>query len=42
MEGNYAYRKNMGIHAKNEKEGIMATRTIRKEIERRRQGHEGL
>jgi hypothetical protein len=50
MEGNYACSRNMGIHVKNEeegimetrtkKEGIMATRTVGKEIKRRRQGHE--
>jgi hypothetical protein len=28
MEGNDAYRRNMGTHAKNEEEGIMATRTV--------------
>jgi hypothetical protein len=40
MEGNYACRRNMGTHAKNEEEGILATRTVGEEIKKRRQGHE--
>jgi hypothetical protein len=34
MEANDAYRRNMATHVENEKEGIMATRTVGEEIER--------
>ncbi len=39
IEGNDAYRRNIGTRVENEEEGIMVTRTVREEIEWQRQGH---